>query len=273
MATQQGMIAFDEEIGRKAEVLYATPKMVARRRRVMDLLQIVPGQQGLDLGPGPGFLACELAQRLGPTGRVFAVDNSPPLVAMTRQRAGRQGMADRVEAREGDAAALPLPDGALDFAAALQVYEYVPDVERALAEAYRVLRTGGRLALIDSDFDTLVLHTDDADLNTRVLRAFDEHFAHRTLPRRLLGLLRRAGFQVEDVELMPVLDRAYDPSTYSYSVLGVVAGFVRGRAGVGAADVDAWLADLERQHAAGTYFFSLNQYLFTAVKPTADGGI
>ena len=77
---------------------------------------------------------------------------------------------------------MPLPDGTLDVVVAMQVYEYVPDVERALVEAYRVLQPGGRLVIIDSDFDTMIVHTDAPDLTARVIRTFDEHFAHRTLP-------------------------------------------------------------------------------------------
>ena len=66
---------------------------------------------------------------------------------------------------------------------------------------------------------------------------------------------------------MPVLDLEFNPTIYSFGLLGIVANFVRGRAGVTSADVDAWLADIELQNAKGTHFFSLDQYLFQATKP------
>ena len=53
--------------------------------------------------------------------------------------------------------ALPFPDASLDFVVAIQVYEYVPDIDRALAECVRILRPGGRLAIVDTDWDTFVL--------------------------------------------------------------------------------------------------------------------
>jgi SAM-dependent methyltransferase len=195
------------------------------------------------------------------------------MLALTEHRARQQGVADRVELYQSDATALPLPDGVCDFVVAVQVYEYVRDIQAALAEAYRVLRPGGRLAIIDTDWDTLVLHTDDSELAGRIDRAWDEHLADRILARRLPGLLRQAGFNTAAVELVPVLNTEYDPNTYGFGVIGLIANFARGRAGVSSADVDAWLADIERQHASGSYFFSLNQYLFRTTKPDSDTGI
>ena len=85
-------------------------------------------------------------------------------------------------------------DGAVDLAVSTQVYEYVADIAAALAEARRALRArrapaGARHRL---GLDRLA-RPDDA-LMARVLAAWDEHLAHRDLPRRLPELLREAGF-------------------------------------------------------------------------------
>ena len=72
---------------------------------------------------------------------------------------------------------------------------------------------------------------DDADLTARINRAWDEHLAHRLLPRQLPGLLRRAGFRVETVGLTPVLNTDHDPNTYGFGLIDLMADFARGRAG------------------------------------------
>lgn len=266
MTTQQGMLAFDEETGRKLEALYATPHAVARREAALMALDPAAGQRGLDIGPGPGLLACELAERIGPTGRLVAIDTNPAMLAMTARRAEAQQMADRIELREADATALPR-DGTFDFVVASQVYEYVPDIALALTEAARVLRPGGRLAIIDTEWDSLTIHADDTERTRRAAAAWDLHLAHPNLPRRLPGLLRRAGLELTSVKVLPIVSLKLEAGDYAAAMVDLIADYIRDRADFTASEVDAWLADLRRQSDSGAFFFSLNQYLFRSVRP------
>ncbi len=272
MVAQHGTLTFDAEVGRKLEAIYATADAVTRRRAALEAVQPKPGELGLDIGPGPGFLACELAQQVGPTGRVATVDNNSTMLVMTQRRAIDQELSDRMEYHQADATRLPFQEGVFDFVVASQVYEYVADIEQALAEAWRVLRPGGRLIVIDTDWETLVIHADDLELSARISRAWDEHLSHRTLPRRLPSLLSEAGFKGTVARLVPVLSTEHQANTYGFGLIGLMANFARGRADINDHDVDRWLADIERQHAGGGYFFSLNQYLFRAIRPDARIG-
>src|SRR5207302_9662533 len=107
------------------------------------------GEHGLDIGCGAGFLACELANEVGPAGRMAGLDSSPGMIDAARLRAERNQLSGWVEFMLGDAARLEFPSGTFDFVVAVQVYLYVPEIERALAGASRVLRPGGRLAVVD----------------------------------------------------------------------------------------------------------------------------
>jgi ubiquinone/menaquinone biosynthesis C-methylase UbiE len=263
------MLLFDEEVGRKLEVIYSTPDMVRRRQASLEAVQAKPDEVGLEIGPGPGFLTVELAKLVGRGGRISALDKNPAMLAMTEQRAEQQGVVERLQLHEQDAATLPFAANSFDFIVASQIYEYVAGIEQALAEAFRVLRPGGRLVIIDTDWDTQVIQVDDNELSARIDRAWDEHLAHRTLPRRLPRLLRAAGFDLEAVKLVPVLNTHYHPNTYDYGIIDLVANFARGRAGVSDGDVEAWLADITKQARSGSYFFSLNQYLFKAIRPNS----
>ena len=261
------MLEFDDEASRAVEELYGTADVVEQRRVVMAALSPRPGERALDIGCGPGLLACQLARAVGPGGRVHGIDISPSMLAIAERRDCGPGAAP-VELTPADVGGpLPLDDGSVNLAVATQVYEYVPDVPAALAEARRVLAPDGRLLVLDTDWDSVVWRSRDDTLMARVLAAWDEHLAHRELPRRLPQLLREAGFAAASASVVPMLNVGYARDTFSGGLLELIAAYVPGRAGVDAADAEAWAADL--RDLGADYFFSVNRFMFLA---TAEGG-
>lgn len=258
------MLQFDAETARRVEAVYTTPDVVAQRREVRRILALRPGEQVVDIGAGPGFLAVEMAAAVGPHGRVHAVDPSESMLALARTRHGQPGSAP-VEVSPGSAEALPLSDASVDVAVATQVFEYVPDLPAALAEVRRVLRPGGRVLLLDTDWDSIVWHSGDDTRMARVLDAWEEHLVDPHLPRVLGGALCRAGFDVARPQVLPLFNVGSDPHTYSAGLIPIVAAFVPGRAGVTQAAAQAWVDDLASLGDAA--FFSLNRYVFLATNP------
>jgi hypothetical protein len=126
-----------------------------------------------------------------------------------------------------------------------------------------VLRPGGRLVVLDTDWDSIVWRSSDDARMARVLAAWDAHLVHRGLPRELPELLRGAGFRVAAVAVVPLLNVGDDPDTYSAGMRELIAGFVTDH-GIPAADVAAWREDLLA--LGDRSFFSLNRYLFTAIR-------
>ena len=167
---------------------------------------------------------------------------------------------------------LPFEDESFDAAVSTQVYEYVPDISKALAELYRVLRPGGRAVIVDTDYGSLVMHTENPGRMDRVLAAWDEHFVYGDLPRTLSPQLRDAGFTLRERAVIPMFNPEYDSNTYSHGMIEIIASFVAGRSGVTREEADAWAAEFAELGKQGKYFFSLNRYLFVAGKPDAAGG-
>ena len=129
----------------------------------VDLLDPQPGEHVLDLAAGLGPASVEVARRVGATGRVTAVDPSRSMRTVLRTRRLWQRSRSSLEVRPGAAEDLPLTRGSVDAAVSLNAMHHLPDLEGAARELARVLVSGGRLLLIDEDFndDDHSFHQDD----------------------------------------------------------------------------------------------------------------
>lgn len=115
-------------------------------KQLVGLLQLQPGQRVLDVGCGTGLLGAWVAQQVAPTGTVVGVDPLPLRVALAaRKHARLQAQVGRAE----DLSAFA--DASFDAVYLNSVLHWVPDQPRALAEAARVLRPGGRIAVNSAD--------------------------------------------------------------------------------------------------------------------------
>jgi len=255
---------FNASMGARLEALYASAQIVAQRRRFRSLLEIRDGESGVDVGCGVGHLTCELAEDVGPGGRVTGVDASADMLAGAAARVQARRLGDRVELREGDAVALGLPSASADFVVAVQTYSYVPDIAGAIAEAARVLRPGGRLGALETDWDLCLYGSPDLALMRQI---FDGRwrFEHAHLPRQLNRLFADAGLRTTHAEAFPLLETSYDPDSFGAGMLAIGRNAAV-RHGVDRAAADAWIADVRARGAAGDWFFCLNRFMFVATK-------
>jgi len=256
-------LKFDKQTAERLIAVYVTPDVVAQRQQIIEILHPQVGERLLDVGSGPGFLASAVGEAVGASGEVCGVDISEPLLAIAAAHCAGQPW---VNFRRGDATKLPFPENHFDAAVVTQVLEYVGDVPAALSELHRVLRPGGRVLVLDTDWDSIVWHTTNRERMNRVLAAWDEHLIDPYLPRTLALKLREAGFRVEAPQVVPLLNPVFDPETYSNRMIDIIAPFVSGRRGIVPEEAQAWAQELRELGERGSYFFSLNRYLFSGRK-------
>jgi ubiquinone/menaquinone biosynthesis C-methylase UbiE len=154
-------------------------------RRLARSLDVRSGQKVLDVASGPGATAFLLAAEFGVD--VEGVDLGEQSVAKANARAAEQGVDDRVRFTVGDAERLPLPDGSVDAVVCECAFCTFPDKPTAARELARVLRPGGRFALVEMT---------SRFVDAPWLRAVSRHPADRFDTGQLLAELERHGLHV-----------------------------------------------------------------------------
>ncbi len=158
------------------------------------LAELRPGEVVLDLGSGGGIDVLLSARRVGPAGKAFGLDMTDEMLALARRNAEAAGAAN-VEFLQGHIEAIPLPAASVDVIISNCVINLSADKRRVLAEAFRVLKPGGRFAVSD-----VVLRGAVPDEVRRDVALWTGCVAGALEEGEFLRLLAEAGFEGASIE-------------------------------------------------------------------------
>ncbi len=243
------------------ERLAESPEMTGQRRALTAAARLSAGEHALDVGSGTGVLANEMSRIVGTGGRVVGVDRSDLMIGSSRSKY------PDVTFVKGDATALPVESASFQLVTSSQVLCFLHDVGAALLEMHRVLDHGGRVALLDSHWDSLVWNSRNPALMDRAVELLLEKYVDARLPARLSRYLREAGFVDIDRQVFNISNWDLTPDNYSAQTIGFIVPMMAASDAFDAKEQEAWLDSLRDVVRDGEYCFSLNRYIFTARKP------
>ena len=254
------MAAFLEDRARcpdQAQVNAALRDVVAGR----------PGERVLEVGCGSGALCRLVAPDLRPGGEMVGVDLAPDMIAAAQGYAEMSPLATLLEQERGglrfevaSAERLPYDDATFDAAFAARLLLHVADPLRVVREMARVVKPGGRVALMDWDFETLAVDHPDRALTRRLLHwRCDNHGGDNWSGRKLLGYAAAAGLGT--LSVLPVTTVARDETAALTGTLWRAAEVARDRGGITPEEHDAWVGELKHRIAGGRFLASIVYFI------------
>jgi ubiquinone/menaquinone biosynthesis C-methylase UbiE len=237
------------------------PTVVASFKKQLELLNIQPGCSVLDIGCGIGDRAEEMAALVGPNGRVCGTDLSNLMIEIANRRTKDKELP--LEFRVASAVDQPFPDESFDCVRTERVLMYLPDPEPAIDEFLRVMKPGGRLVVLDFDWDALIFSHQDQVLTRRIVDYISDSFPNGRVGVHLNRMFRKKGLL--NVQAIPVGYVA------SYEMARRVCGGILDtgvESGAFAADTIAnWWSDVEADSAVGHHLISFQGFITCGVKP------
>jgi 2-polyprenyl-3-methyl-5-hydroxy-6-metoxy-1,4-benzoquinol methylase len=242
------------------EVMGANPEIQRVREVAFAALHLEPGQRILDAGAGTGEVARLLATRLCDTGAIVALDASAAAIAAAQER--DEGTC--VQYTQGDVTALDFPDGHFDGVRCERVLQHLAQPDVAIAELVRVTRTGGRVCLVDTDWESVALDGVPralvAAVRARLLASVVDQ--HLDMGRTLRGRMLRAG--LHDVTAVPVALYFPDPEAAA-SVMPMLNPLVPAESSAIPIDMrDEWFGSLREAGERGDFLATLTIWVAAA---------
>jgi len=251
------MAAFLEERSR-------TPDLQVVNQKLCETVAAKPGEHLLEVGSGSGILCRMLAPQLQPGGRMVGVDISPEMTTEARKYALTDGINSELTYETCEAESLPYPKASFDAAIAARLLLHVADPDMVIREMKRVVKPGGRIIVMDWDFDTVTVDHPDRELTRRLLHwRNDHHGGNNWSGRQLWRRMRAAGFQ--NLSVKPWISVAHGETDGLTHSLWRAAQVACEAGAISPIEQEEWVNELKSRIQAGTFFASIVYFIVMGI--------
>jgi ubiquinone/menaquinone biosynthesis C-methylase UbiE len=254
----------------KENKTYVTAEYLKKRAREEDtvnqesyrMLQAKEGMQVLELGCGPGTAAPVFSESVYPSGLVVGIDCDPKMIQQANIASKQYS---NVVQLVGDAHRLPFEDCKFDRVYAKRLFQVLPPASAPtlFGEIQRVLKPGGILVLVDTDWTSIAVNFSDLELERRLTAFFRDHMRPNGLAgRQLLELPQRGCFTDVEVKVMSIIIREFAESPFSD---WLIAEALKAKVAT-PEEMTKWRSELEQKTLQQTFLFHVGTVLVSAKK-------
>ncbi|MEW5868531.1 MAG: methyltransferase domain-containing protein [Chloroflexota bacterium] len=236
------------------------PDLQEVNQKLCEKLAARPGERLLEVGCGSGAICRQLAEEVLPGGCVVGMDISPVMSAEARKYTHAAGVKAGIVFGAAAAETLPYADASFDGALAARLLLHAPDPGAILREVKRVVKPGGRLVVMDWDFDTVTVDHPDRELTRRLLHwRSDHHGGNNWSGRQLWSYMYNAGLR--NLSVHPVVTVAHSETEALTQSLWRTAQVACEGGAITPAEQEDWVQELKGRIQAGTFFASIVYFI------------
>ncbi|SDD19537.1 methyltransferase domain-containing protein [Actinokineospora iranica] len=235
------------------------PGIVRLRAWGRQALAAQPGERVLDVGSGTGTETQTLAAAVGPDGDAVGVEPNPAMREVAERRAAQAASSARFV--HGEATDLPFPDDTFDAVRSERVFQHLAEPDRAAAEIARVVRPGGRVVLIDTDWATAIMHPGEPAVIRAITETMLANVANPYAGRRLAGWLTAAGLRVTDIGSQALLQ---GPEVIEGPMVAMLTDRALAAGAITAGQRERLIADLAEGARVGDFHMSVTMFAVLA---------
>jgi ubiquinone/menaquinone biosynthesis C-methylase UbiE len=227
---------------------------------LVDVIAPIAGEHILEVGCGSGVLCRQISSLVVPGGKITGVDISPEFLRIAQDYVFSANLSASIQWNASQAEVLPFKDASFDAVFAARLLLHVPDPQAVLNELVRVVCPGGRVVVMDWDFDTVAIDHSDRELTRRLIHwRCDHHGGDNWSGRQLWGLM--AATELVNVKAVPVVSVArHENDSLTLSLFKAAQVACDGGA-IAPNEYDDWVNELKSSLAAGCYFASIVYFI------------
>jgi ubiquinone/menaquinone biosynthesis C-methylase UbiE len=242
------------------------PDQVKINNFLKDFISPKSGEHLLEIGSGSGVVSRLVATNLLPNGKLVGIELSSEIVSLAYKYITKESIKKVLKYKEGNAMDLPFDNNLFDGAFAARLLLHVPEPQKVVSELKRVIKSGGRIILMDWDFGTLAVDHSNRELTRRILNwRTDNKDGNNWSGRQLYRLLKAEKFK--DIKIKPIVSLATDENnSLTHSLFHAASGALKNKI-ISKEKHESWMNQLKERLNSGTFFASITYFLVKAHSP------